>query len=525
MYGVRVKLALVTAFAIAFAVPALLPAAAAAHSGTVQPVATNFLAKIRSVPAGLAAKVVDGDQRLWLRVPRTTTVLVLDYRGVPYLRFTPAGVQVNHNSAMYYLNQTPVAETPPRSLTRSTPPAWVSVTSGHDYTWHDGRLHALATVALAPGTSFVGHWSIPLRVDGHPAAVGGGVWHAGRPSLVWFWPIAVLMLCVIAAVRLRRAELDARLARALATTALLALATAGIGRELHGHPAVSGIQYAELAIILAFVAWGLFRLWLQRPGYFTYFVIALAVLWEGLGLVSVLRDGFVLIDLPAVLARIVTVLLLACGASLLLLAFRLAELPQPRRRAAAAVATLLLAGCGATAHPAPEPGIPAALLREARPIGVGARFQPPASGPVAGRCLPDLGPRSGVHVELFAANRVVIVPAAIGTRAPRASTAGRISRARCYGDVVTLEPTGIVLVRPGHHLTLADVFRSWGEPLSSRRLASFRTAGAGRVAVYVGGRRWRGGPGAVPLTRHSEIVLEVGPHVPPHTFFTFPPGT
>jgi hypothetical protein len=45
------------------------------------------------------------------------------------------------------------------------------------------------------------------------------------------------------------------------------------------------------------------------------------------------------------------------------------------------------------------------------------------------------------------------------------------------------------------------------------------------VAVFVDGRRWRGAPAAVPLTPHAEIVLEVGPHVPPHSSYAFPPGT
>jgi hypothetical protein len=42
--------------------------------------------------------------------------------------------------------------------------------------------------------------------------------------------------------------------------------------------------------------------------------------------------------------------------------------------------------------------------------------------------------------------------------------------------------------------------------------------------VFVGGRERRGPPGEVPLTRHAEIVLEVGPHVPPHPAYHFPPG-
>ena len=195
---------------------------------------------------------------------------------------------------------------------------------------------------------------------------------------------------------------------------------------------------------------------------------------------------------------------------------------------AAAIAT----GCG-TAHSAPnarastpaDGGIPQALLSQARPIGTGPRFQPPATGPVAGSCLPSLGARDGVHVEVFAANRVVLLPAGIGVRSPQVSPAGQITRARCYGALVTLEPTGLVLVRAGARLTTAALFRSWGQPLSVTRLASFGAAARGGVAVFVDGRPWRGAPGAVPLTPHAEIVLEVGPYVPPHSSYAFPPGT
>jgi hypothetical protein len=129
-----------------------------------------------------------------------------------------------------------------------------------------------------------------------------------------------------------------------------------------------------------------------------------------------------------------------------------------------------------------------------------------------------------VHVEVFAANRVVLLPAGIGTRPPRGFSAGRISRARCYGALVTLEPTGVVLVRRGARLGLSDLFRAWGQPLSRACLASFSTGAATRVAVFVDGRRWHAAPGDVPLRRHSEIVLEVGPYVPPHASYTFPPG-
>lgn len=128
-----------------------------------------------------------------------------------------------------------------------------------------------------------------------------------------------------------------------------------------------------------------------------------------------------------------------------------------------------------------------------------------------------------MHIEVFAANRVVIIPAGIGTRPPRELSDGRVTAARCYGDVVTLDPTGVVLVVNARHLTLAQVFRTWGQPLTTMRLASFRAPAGTSTAVYVNGRRRPGPPGRVPLAPHAEIVLEVGPYVPPHTTFTFPP--
>ena len=90
---------------------------------------------------------------------------------------------------------------------------------------------------------------------------------------------------------------------------------------------------------------------------------------------------------------------------------------------------------------------------------------------------------------------------------------------------MTLNPTGLVLVRPGTPAHAGGAVPLLGEPLSRTRLTSFGARAGSQVAVFVDGRRWNGGPAAVPLTRHAEIVLEVGPHVPPHTSYAFPPGT
>ncbi len=186
-------------------------------------------------------------------------------------------------------------------------------------------------------------------------------------------------------------------------------------------------------------------------------------------------------------------------------------------------ASLLLAGCGSGASSTASVSIPRKLLLEARTIGAGERFHPPASGPVLGPCRPALGPRIEVHIELFAANHVMLIPPGIGARRPLSVSEGRIVAARCYGALVTLDPTGVVYVRPGRTLPLSDLFRSWGQPLRRTRLAQFPAAAGTHVAVFVDGRSRSGSPLGVPLRNHSEIVLEVGPHVPPHSSYTFPP--
>lgn len=164
--------------------------------------------------------------------------------------------------------------------------------------------------------------------------------------------------------------------------------------------------------------------------------------------------------------------------------------------------------------------IPPSLLAGERPIGRGARFHPAVSGPVLGRCTRTLGRRSQAHIEIFGANRVVLLGIGIGTRPPRRQLGGRLTVAACFGNLVTLDPTGTVYFRPCSHVTLGDVFRSWGQSLSGSRVASFHH---GQTTVFIDGVRRRGSPSTVPLRNGAEIVVENGPHVPPHVRFGFPP--
>jgi hypothetical protein len=149
------------------------------------------------------------------------------------------------------------------------------------------------------------------------------------------------------------------------------------------------------------------------------------------------------------------------------------------------------------------------------PIGVGPRYHPAAAnaqvkqGRSFGRFRCGNGSSFDVHVELFAKRRVVIVPAGIGT-----------ARRGCRYALRTTTPTGVVSVYRTGHWTLADLFAVWGRRFSPSRLLSF----PGRVAVFVGGRRQAGDPRRIRLTRHAQIVIEVGGYVAPHPAYLFPKG-
>jgi hypothetical protein len=148
------------------------------------------------------------------------------------------------------------------------------------------------------------------------------------------------------------------------------------------------------------------------------------------------------------------------------------------------------------------------------PIGAGARYHPPPGA--HGACSParlEAGRR--VHIELFAARRVIIVPAGIGLRGAR-FTLGRATAARCRTPIWTTEPTGVI--RFTGAARLGGVFRVWGQRLDRNRLLSF----PGRVRLYRNGVRVAGDPTMIALRDHDELVLEVGPYVPPHRSYRFP---
>jgi hypothetical protein len=149
------------------------------------------------------------------------------------------------------------------------------------------------------------------------------------------------------------------------------------------------------------------------------------------------------------------------------------------------------------------------------PIGVGPGYHPTAANAtvVAGRPVGKLrcvgGARFAVHLELFARQEVAIVPPRIG-----------VARSGCSYPLRTTTPTGVVDVSRSGRWTLGDLFDVWGRRLGTSALLSFK----GRVSVFVNGRRRTGDPRSLVLTRHAEVVLEVGGYVTPHPSYLFPKG-
>jgi hypothetical protein len=303
------------ALAVALLAAAMLPSTASAHVGRVAPAATNYLARISHLPAGLEARVVDGDQAMWLRVSPALNVVVLGLRGEQYLRFTSAGVAVNTRSATWFLNRLR-PQVVPHGLTSRTPPRWQTLTARHWWTWHEDRMHALVLAAHPSGNTYLGRWTVPLVIDGRRTAIRGGLWQSAPASLLWFWPLLLAVVCFPALLKLREARLEAPVGAGLAFLALVASTVARLGRELYGRPSVSSWQLVLVAVTcLVAVALAVVfnrREWRMIGG----LAIGIAAAYQGLALVSTLRDGWVLAAIPSWLERTSTAVSLASGVAL-----------------------------------------------------------------------------------------------------------------------------------------------------------------------------------------------------------------
>lgn len=299
------------AVAIAATLALALPAAAAAHSGNLVN-ALDYRAQVTSTgtTGRLSAAIIDGDRKLELRVPAASTVIVLGFAGEPFLRFTPAGVDVNERSPSAIATSLAKRGSVP-SLDPRAAPAWSHVSGEHRFAWHDHRL------GPRPGRTYpdgdVAGWTIPLVVDGHRESISGRLLHASGPPL---WPWLVLLGVTV-----------------VAGAALLTRGPGRVEAGLYAGAAIAGAAAVVLTVSFAFVpgrsdaaAWGnvlvccaigtaAFAVFRRVPGSrhaVAGFVAVLATL-VGLSEASVLTHGFVVSSLPAAVVRTATAVAVSVG--------------------------------------------------------------------------------------------------------------------------------------------------------------------------------------------------------------------
>ena len=288
-----------------FLAAAAVPDLAAAHVGKTLPVATDFTARITTSVPGVTAKVVDGDQSLWVRA--SVPVAVPGILGEPLLRFDAHGVWLNLRSPTAQSDR--IDRTDLRPSATGRPPLWHRLTTGHAYLWHEHRLHALETIARGAGSA--GPWSVPFVVDGRQRSMRGVLDYAA-PGPIWAWIAAGVALSLAAA---------ARAVRSTATVVVLALAatvavwTVRLGRELYGRPGTPVVGWIEIAITC--LVGSLFVLGLTRRDsgtrVFTAFFVGFGALYEGLTMLPLLTHAIALNAVPSTVARVLEVVVLAAG--------------------------------------------------------------------------------------------------------------------------------------------------------------------------------------------------------------------
>jgi len=312
------------AIAIFVALAALvLPARAEAHPRS-SVIALDYEARLASgaVAAGVRARVIDGDRKLELTALPPTRAVVQGYGGEPFLRFSPAGVELNLRSPTAVSDRLGPAGVAP-AMSPTAGPRWSLLTRGHRFAWHDHRLGPRPDAG--GGVGRVASWSIPIVVDGRPQLIRGGLWRAAAPTL-WPWValwLATLATAVALAWRAPRAmRRTAAVGACIACGALLLLVSVGF---TFGSARSGVTRWLDLALPASIAAATAAVVFLPRERRQVGAAVAGGFAFAAaLGDVSIFRHGFVVSALPQAVVRSGLAAALAAGG--LVLAVVLAEL-------------------------------------------------------------------------------------------------------------------------------------------------------------------------------------------------------
>lgn len=196
---------------------------ATAHGGSSENDASNYRSQVVAVepPApGVRVGVIDNGSRLELAYTGTGEVVVLGYRGEPYLRITPRGVEENLRSPATYLNTTLTATAPvPEYADPQAEPEWRHVSTSPVARWHDHRAHWMSAdpppaVQRDPGVRYVifDPWVVSILADGTRVEVRGALAWEPPPDTGRWWTATALVFAGILGVLLRTSQLWVRIA-------------------------------------------------------------------------------------------------------------------------------------------------------------------------------------------------------------------------------------------------------------------------------------------------------------------------
>jgi hypothetical protein len=189
---------------VAALVACLVAASAQAHFDTAKLGYRSTIKEIEPPIPGVRAKVLYGDDQVWLENRSGKTVVIDGYRGEPYLRFAPEGIFVNINSPAGYLNQDRYGKsTVPKSASPEATPNWKQLAGGDVWAWHDHRIHYMSpayppVVSAAPDEPHhVYDWKVPATANGKRFLISGSLDYSPPPEEDDGFPLTLVIALAV----------------------------------------------------------------------------------------------------------------------------------------------------------------------------------------------------------------------------------------------------------------------------------------------------------------------------------------
>lgn len=277
------------------------PAGAAAHARTSTVALDYRLVLDRATQAlpGAHVEILDGDRSLRVSA-RSARVVVLGDLQEPMLRIDASGAWASRRSV------TAVAQ----RLVASGD-GWQRV-GGSTFAWHDHRL--APPPYSGDRTGAVARFSVPVRIDGRDAAIGGSFVRYRRPA-AWPWVAAALagiaaILGVTRAVPSARADATIAAGAVAGVAAVASLASFGVADSPTGR--VAWVELALAAFVAAAAAATLVRSRGERRVVVSALIGAAAAATT-LGSLGVFRHAVVISSFPPALARALCALAFTAG--------------------------------------------------------------------------------------------------------------------------------------------------------------------------------------------------------------------